>query len=104
MLPFLLVSVAPLLPQPVQIPPQLLGLLRGGCTAHQYLQQLQNPYHSGHHPDQTLAPKPVYDSLKLLPEHRRYVVHVHDGELRRRSVESRRHDADFCPARAYLHI
>lgn len=84
--PLLLVSVAALSLQPVHLPSQLLGFLPGSSTVHQRLQQLQHPNHAGNHPDQTLAPKPVYDPLKLLPENRRYVVDIHDGQLGRWSL------------------
>lgn len=80
-------SVAALLTQPVQLPAQLLGLLPGAPAAHQRLQQLQDPHHLVHQADQRLAAEPVDDPLELVPEQSRYVVHVHDGELRRGSLQ-----------------
>ncbi|TNN54580.1 hypothetical protein EYF80_035210 [Liparis tanakae] len=78
----LCVKLGDLREQRVQLPPQLLGLLSGGSAAHQGLQQLQDAHYFGHHPDQRLAAEPFDDLLKLLSESRRYVVHVHDGQLR----------------------
>lgn len=83
-------SVAPLLPQPVHLPAQLVRLLRGASVAHQRLQQLQNSHNFVHQADQGLTPEPVNDSLKFVSEHSSYVVDVHNGQFCRRSVQRRR--------------
>lgn len=89
LLPLLPQSVAALLPQPLQLPAQLLGILAAAAAAHERLQQLQHPHHLVHQADQGLAAEPVDDALKVVAQQRRYVVHVRDGELCRRPLQHR---------------